>query len=184
MADWYYIGHYGQLGPLSLDQMEELIEGGVVVRETYVWCTGMPQWLPADNVVDLKAKFATAPAMMAPPPPPTGPGAAPPVMRPQTPGSFQPYGTPSSYQSTYPALSPMGNYPAVQSDKSRVAGGILNILIPGIGRMYLGYAAIGVIQLFVTICTFGVGWIWPLIDGVMMLSGGVKHDGYGRTLKD
>ncbi len=183
MADWFYIGHYGQLGPLTLDQMEELIEGGVVVRETYIWCTGMPQWLPADHVGDLKAKFASAPAMMAPPPPPNMPRTAPPVMQPQASGSYQPYGSPSPYQDSYPAMSPMGNFPALRSDKSKVAGGILNIVLPGVGRMYLGYAAIGVIQLFVTLCT-GVGVLWPLIDGVLILSGNLKYDGYGRILKD
>jgi TM2 domain-containing membrane protein YozV len=164
--------------------MEELIEGGVVVHETYIWCTGMPQWLPADNVVELKAKFASAPAMMAPPPPPSMQGSAPPVMKPQASTAYQPYGSPTSYQGSYPLNTAMGNYPAIQSDKSRVAGGILNIVLPGVGRMYMGYAAIGVIQLFVTICTGGVGVLWPLIDGVLILSGSVKYDGYGRTLKD
>ena len=50
--------------------------------------------------------------------------------------------------------------------------------------MYLGYAAIGVLQLVVTICTGGVGVLWPLVDGILILSGTVKHDGYGRTLKE
>lgn len=70
----------------------------------------------------------------------------------------------------------------VQSDKSKTAGGILQLLIPGIGRIYLGYLAIGVLQLVLTPC--GVGLIWSWIDGVVILSGGVKLDGYGRQLNE
>ena len=44
VADWYYIGHYGQLGPLTKEQIDELVDGGVIARETYVWSTGMPAY--------------------------------------------------------------------------------------------------------------------------------------------
>ena len=50
--------------------------------------------------------------------------------------------------------------------------------------MYLGYLAYGVMQLILTICSFGTLWIWSFVDGVIMLSGGLKHDGYGRVLSD
>lgn len=58
------------------------------------------------------------------------------------------------------------------------------MFVPGVGRMYLGYWAQGVIQLVVTIVTCGVLWIWPFIDGILMLAGSVKLDGYGRRLED
>lgn len=70
--------------------------------------------------------------------------------------------------------------PAQRSDKNRVLAGILNIVLPGLGRMYLGYSMIGVIQ-FVLIFT-GIGILWAFIDGLLMLTGNVKEDGYGREL--
>lgn len=186
MADWYYIGHYGQLGPLTREQIDELIQGGVIVRETYVWCTGMASWLQADQVSDLRGSFQLGPAMAPPPPPsvssPPSAHAAPTVAS----GVHLQYGAsgfPTGGHSTYPV--PAYQYaPAIMSDRSRVAGGILNIVLPGVGRMYLGFAAIGVLQLIVTICTGGIGWIWPLIDGALILSGNYKYDGYGRQLRD
>jgi TM2 domain-containing membrane protein YozV len=72
---------------------------------------------------------------------------------------------------------------SIKSDKSRTAGGILQIIIPGVGRMYLGYSAIGVLQLLLSFCA-GVGWLWSVIDGIIILAGGVKMDGYGRYLTD
>lgn len=173
MAEWYYIGHYGQLGPLNLDQIEELIQGGVIVRETYVWGTGMAAWLPAEQVAELRPSFQSGPAM-APPPPPAG--FAP---TPVAPPSY----SPEPMTRSYPAPS-MAGFATLKSDRSRVASGILNILIPGVGRMYLGYAAIGVLQLVATICSFGILILWPIIDGILILSGTVKVDGYGRALGD
>jgi hypothetical protein len=38
-------------------------------------------------------------------------------------------------------------------------------------------------QLFVTLFTFGIGAIWPLIDGILLLING-GTDSYGRTLRD
>ena len=54
MADWYYIGHYGQLGPLTREQIDELIDGGVIARDTFVWSTGMAEWQPADRISEKK----------------------------------------------------------------------------------------------------------------------------------
>jgi hypothetical protein len=49
--------------------------------------------------------------------------------------------------------------------------------------MYLGYAAIGVLQLVLFACT-GVGIVWAWVDGIIILSGGVKFDGLGRPLNN
>ena len=49
--------------------------------------------------------------------------------------------------------------------------------------MYLGYAAYGVLQLVFTLC-FGIGYLWSIIDGIIILTGGIKLDGYGRQLPD
>ncbi len=76
----------------------------------------------------------------------------------------------------------LGNYSVVpKSDKSRIAAGILNLL-PGFGRFYLGYAAHGVLQLMTSFC--GVGLIWSWLDGLYIMVGGAKYDGYGRVIDD
>ena len=174
MADWYYIGHYGQLGPLTRDQIDELIDGGVIARETYVWQTGMPEWLPADRVLELKSAFNSAQTLSTPPPPPVMPAIPNPQAMPA-----QTYGA-SSF-ATPPGFSPA--YSPIRSDRSRVLGGILQLLIPGVGRIYLGYAAHGVLQLAFTPC-FAIGYLWSIIDGIIILTGGVKYDGYGRELTE
>jgi hypothetical protein len=71
-------------------------------------------------------------------------------------------------------------YPSQKSDKNKIVGGILNIILPGVGRMYLGYPVIGVLQFVTMFC--GVGVFWALVDGFLILTGNVKEDGYGREL--
>ncbi|WP_018220105.1 TM2 domain-containing protein [Salinispora pacifica] len=71
------------------------------------------------------------------------------------------------------------------SDKSKIVAGILQILLAGlgIGRFYMGHTKIGVLQLVVTLVTCGLGGIWGIVDGVLILvKGGV--DGQGRPLRD
>lgn len=187
MADWYYIGHYGQLGPLTLDQMDELVQGGVVVNDTYVWRNGMADWMHAGLVTELNGSFAKTAPFAAPPPPPVMSG--PPSTSNVEPPPTSPYGTnPSGYGSpsvsyAYPAPY-MSNLPALRSDRSRTLGGVLQIVVPGVGRIYLGYMAYGVLQLVLTFMTCGFLWLWSVIDGILILSGNPKLDGYGRILGD
>ncbi|MEZ0327345.1 MAG: GYF domain-containing protein [Fimbriimonas sp.] len=177
MGEWYYIGHYGQLGPLTKDQVDELIQGGVIVRDTYVWRNGMTDWIRADAATELAASFRVmSPA--GPPPPPMGQIA--PVTSPPR------YDTDYSSPQTQMAPVQHAYYPrvsAIKSDRSRTAAGVLQLLIPGVGRMYMGFAAIGVLQLVLFFCG-GIGWIWSVIDGIIILGGGVKMDGYGRQMQD
>lgn len=177
MAEWYYIGHYGQLGPLTRDQIDELIEGGVIVRDTYVWRNGMAQWQLADSIQELVPNFKAAEPFAAPPPPPMAPGLGA-TISPMT----------ARYTSPPPQVAQPGLYsPAfhpLTSDRSRVLAGVLQLLIPGVGRLYLGYAAYGVMQLLLFPCGLGIGWLWSVIDGIVILAGGVKLDGYGRQLSE
>jgi len=191
-AEWYYIGHYGQLGPLTREQIDEQIEGGVIQRDSFVWRTGMPEWVAAAQVPELVDSFRRADPYSAPPPAPPTRTATPPqptFSPPRVPA--EPYGSGSNPSGSYQpgAYSPVPQYnqtpaafPIVPSDKSRTLGGVLQLLIPGVGRMYLGYAAIGVLQLVFSLC--GVGLIWSWIDGIVILAGGVRIDGYGRRLND
>ncbi|MFQ3587297.1 MAG: GYF domain-containing protein [Fimbriimonadaceae bacterium] len=192
MAQWYYIGLHGQIGPLDEDQVGELIECGVIETDTYVWRSGMPEWVPAGQVPELLAQIRQLQPLLETPP-------APPPIPPRTSG--QTFGTgsgsgsvsqpPSPPTGAYgqPTLTPTAPYAygghlsgVVKSDRSRVAGGILNVMVPGIGRMYLGYSAIGVLQLVGTVLTCGLLWVWPFVDGLLILAGTPKVDGYGRIL--
>lgn len=182
-AAWYYVGSFGQLGPLTLEQMEELIDGGVIEKSTFVWKPTMTDWLPAGKVNELASSFKLIEPYSSPPP---VPGTTPPVahhpQQPHAPSAFQ-----SPPRPQYTSVQPYGYSRTLQlpvSDKNRTASGVLQILFPGVGRIYLGYAALGVIQLVLTIATCGLGSIWSIVDGILILSGKVRIDGYGRALED
>ncbi len=188
-VEWYYIGHYGQLGPLTKEQMDELIEGGVILKDTYIWRSGMAQWQTAETIAELRSALTAAAPYVAPPPPPPPTGPEPPRAQPPPPrqtGYSSP--APNPYAQAPQPVYPVNYYRydvayATPSDRSRVAAGILQIFLPGVGRMYLGYYAYGVLQLVLALCT-GVMWLWPIIDGIMILTGSVKFDGFGRVLRE
>lgn len=139
------------------------------------------------------------------------PSSQPPVYQP--PGYQQPvyqqpgYPQPGYQQPSYPAMAGYSSDPAAPfgrdpitgeplSDKSKVAAGLLQLFLGGlgVGRFYLGYGAIGGVQLALTI----VGWItlfffigiiilagvgiWVLVDAIMILTGSVK-DSRGLKLR-
>lgn len=56
--------------------------------------------------------------------------------------------------------------------KSRIAAGVFGIVLGGLGvhRFYLGYTAIGIAQIVVTLVTLGLGWIWGIIEGILILT--------------
>ena len=68
--------------------------------------------------------------------------------------------------------------------KSKLAAGLLQIFLGcfGVGRFYLGYTGIGVAQLLVSLCTCGIGAIWPFIDGILILTGTPSVDADGNPL--
>jgi TM2 domain-containing membrane protein YozV len=71
------------------------------------------------------------------------------------------------------------------SDKSKVVAGVLQIALGGfgVGRFYIGDNKTAIWQLVVTLITCGLGHIWGIIDGILILvNGGV--DAQGRVLRD
>jgi TM2 domain-containing membrane protein YozV len=131
-----------------------------------------------------------------PPPPPPGyeqqgwqqpqPGYAPPPQQdwqqPQ-PGYGQPL---PSYAGQMSAGAPYGIHPGTglpYSDKSKLVAGILQIFVSGVGRMYIGQVGLGVAQLLVAIFTCGIGALWSIIDGIMILTKDDAKDAQGRILK-
>ena len=77
---------------------------------------------------------------------------------------------------------------AEQEGKSKVAAGVLGILLGGLGihNFYLGYTGKGVAQLLISILSLGfLAWIsgiWGLIEGIMILTGNIDKDGQGNPL--
>jgi TM2 domain-containing membrane protein YozV len=71
------------------------------------------------------------------------------------------------------------------SEKSRVAAGILGIILGGIGvhRFYLGYIGIGILQIIVSLITLGIGSLWGFIEGVLIVAGVNFRDSRGKPLK-
>lgn len=96
------------------------------------------------------------------------------------------YGTPGQPVPGFDPNAPYGVHPMTgvpHSDKSKLVAGLLQILIPlGIGRFYIGDTRTGVFQLLVTIFTCGIGALWPVIDGILILVGD-HTDPYGRPLR-
>jgi len=71
------------------------------------------------------------------------------------------------------------------SDKSKMVAGLLQIFVGsfGVGRFYTGHTGLAIAQIAVTWLTCGIGALWPLVDGIMMLMGKVP-DAQGRPLRD
>jgi hypothetical protein len=71
--------------------------------------------------------------------------------------------------------------PALPSDRYRVVAGVLQLFLPfGTGRFYTGHVGIALAQL----CTafIGIGVLWSMIDGLVLLVGG-GDDADGRRLR-
>ena len=132
----------------------------------------------------------------APPPPPPG---QPPYEQPtyQQPTYEQPAYQQPGYQQGYPQPgyaqgppgvpgAPYGIHPGTgipYSDKQKLVAGLLNIFVAGVGRMYIGQVGLGVAQLLVTIFTCGIGALWPIIDGIIILTKDDAKDAQGRILR-
>jgi len=70
--------------------------------------------------------------------------------------------------------------------KSKLVAGLLGLLLGGLGihNFYLGRTGRGVIQIIVTLVTCGIGSIWGLIEGIMILCGNINTDANGNPLAD
>jgi TM2 domain-containing membrane protein YozV len=76
---------------------------------------------------------------------------------------------------------------AADPRKSKIAAGLLGIFLGGFGvhRFYLGYTGIGIAQIAVTFVTCGIGSLWGLIEGILILTGSsITIDSEGQSLRD
>ena len=88
------------------------------------------------------------------------------------------------------ALNQMAQTTFAPDQKSKIAAGILGILVGcfGVHNFYLGYTGKAVAQLLITLLTCGIGsfvsGVWGLIEGIMILTGSIAYDAKGIPLKD
>jgi len=105
---------------------------------------------------------------------------------PPPPGYGDPYAGQPGYYYPDPA-APFGYdmHGRPYSDKQKLIAGLLQILIGGlgIGRFYTGHTGIGIAQLVVTLVTCGLGGLWGIIDGILILVNG-GTDAQGRPLRE
>jgi hypothetical protein len=59
-----------QSGPFGWQQLQQMVQGGQITKDTYVWKQGMANWEIAGNVQELANLFGAVPP---PPPPPPMP---------------------------------------------------------------------------------------------------------------
>ena len=83
-----------------------------------------------------------------------------------------------------PVAEPVAVDPAQQ--KSKIVAGILGILLGGFGvhNFYLGFTKKAILQIVLNFLCFGIGGIWGLIEGIMILIGKIDKDAAGVPLKD
>lgn len=90
------------------------------------------------------------------------------------------YQSPVSYSA--PAVAPAG--------KSKVAAGILGILLGSLGihNFYLGFTGKAMAQLLISVLSCGtlsfVSALWGLVEGIMILCGNINVDAQGNLLHE
>lgn len=165
---YYVIGGDGQrYGPEGIATLQTWVREGRIIHSTTL--------IEAVTGRTLRAAELPALQMFLAPPGPTEPWPAAP-----TPGN----GGAMPYPRT---PGPAG---AVQpGPKNKVVAGLLGLFLGclGIHRFYLGYTGWGMVQLLLTVCTFGLlGWpiaIWGAIEGICCFAGWM-NDAQGRPLRD
>lgn len=87
-------------------------------------------------------------------------------------------------------ISPKTKNPVYSGAKSRIAAGILGILLGGLGihNFYLGYTGKAVAQLLLSVLSCGIlsfaSAIWGLVEGIMILTGSINTDANGIPFCD
>lgn len=155
------LGEHYTLGRLEADEFDERVGAAYAAR----------------TQSDLDQLFADLPA---------GTAAGPTVALPPAPAPMPPMPMPMPQWVPHPAPmpAPYGIEPTTgipYSDRSKVVAGVLQLLLPfGIGRMYAGNVALGIVQLLS--CFFAIGVLWCWIDGIVILAGR-PIDQFGRPLR-
>lgn len=181
MAVYYFViaQDGSRYGPADVDTLVVWAREGRLAATTVLVERGTERQMRAADLPALSTILGTAPT-----PRPTQPGVQ--IERDSFPTQTHPGQRVQTPGARPPTFQPMQmNYANGQrlSHRSKIVAGILGICLGGFGvhRFYLGYTGIGIIQLL--LCCTGVSAIWGMIEGIIILTGGMQ-DVEGRDLRD
>lgn len=66
---WYYSKNGTQLGPIGTEDIQAKLASGEISQTDLVWKDGMPDWLPAGQVAELRPAVPSAPVEVSSPTP-------------------------------------------------------------------------------------------------------------------
>jgi hypothetical protein len=67
---WFYVREGRRHGPVETTRLVDLVLGGEVSEDALVWHSGLPEWLPARDVEDIRRELPPpVPTPRVPPPP-------------------------------------------------------------------------------------------------------------------
>lgn len=67
---WFYVREGRRHGPVETARLVDLVLGGEVPEDSLVWHSGLPEWLPAQDVEDIRRELPPpVPTRRVPPPP-------------------------------------------------------------------------------------------------------------------
>lgn len=94
------------------------------------------------------------------------------------------YATPTAMQQ--PMVAPQNAKTGKVGTKSKLTAGLLGIFLGsfGVHNFYLGYTGKAIAQILLSLCTMGIGSLWGLIEGIMILCGKIDRDAEGNLLQD
>ncbi|MBY5443799.1 MULTISPECIES: RDD family protein [Rhizobium] len=69
MKTWYYAVGQEHKGPITEEELHDLIKRGQIIKETPLWQEGMSTWVPAAELSEISAGFVVLPPLPVQPPP-------------------------------------------------------------------------------------------------------------------
>lgn len=95
-------------------------------------------------------------------------------------------GTPQNEENVTPNITHTnGTVQGQNEQKSKLIAGLLGIFLGGLGihNFYLGYTNKAVLDIVLSLFC-GIGAVWGLIEGIMILTGNISVDANGVPLKE
>ena len=86
--DYFFSKDNQQIGPFDLEAIKMKIVEGAITSQTLVWCEGMDNWKPADQIKELSSLFKSK---VQPPPLPKNPATPPPLPDADIPAGLSPF---------------------------------------------------------------------------------------------
>ncbi|MCP4502838.1 MAG: DUF4339 domain-containing protein [Deltaproteobacteria bacterium] len=134
-VEWFVAIEDEEVGPLTIEEVEAEVGKGRLLRDSLVWKTGMEDWIPADEVIEVSSFFDTAapgkyssmldgaPIEDDAPPPPTGadPFDNLPELDGQVDPAWQPHGLTEVYQAANLAEAAQANVKSPYAEPESLA---------------------------------------------------------------